>query len=560
MNADHGKGAITETQTVETVTPHMSESVELLASNEAHKYWLIYAFKTGDSSPYELRVRKVDVNETNPVSSAVTTSIATTSTHNPYTLKASPQHNRIAIANGDSKTVDVFDFDNATGKLSNRRTSSGITSDIAYGLEFSPDGSQVYFAGYTIYNHMVPKLYQYTISESSLNYVSEIQYYTYTGDNGISRGGGLKLGPDGKIYVVLSYDAHVGVVSSPNEATGLSDRYDSIRLHYIPSSYALQFSTGLSRPSHVECNTNNAPVTQPDDTTSCLSSASRTVRVNVLANDADPDGNIIYLTSAQFVSASDTALARVTVDAVDSSVTLIVKPESTISPAGHTFEIVYNVKDAGLPASQCGTGLLQVTMYPTPSYSDIRVRVSPNIGAVNLSKYIDTTDHITDIQWTSTSGLTVQSPSGLISTNVLSSSRIHTMTYTVSSRCVSSRRRKVYLEVLHDNKVHMPKKPVVICYQYAESVNINQLLGIEAKGTWTYPTEIKNYVIESNSPVYGGALVMNGKAIYHDSTISTIPYHGVTAKRVTFTYIPDNSSCLQGQYSIDIILTDDILK
>jgi hypothetical protein len=68
MNADHGRGAITDSTEIESAAEGMSESIELLTTNELYKYLLIYEYYAG--THHELRVREVDVTTTNPIQSA----------------------------------------------------------------------------------------------------------------------------------------------------------------------------------------------------------------------------------------------------------------------------------------------------------------------------------------------------------------------------------------------------------------------------------------------------------------------------------------------------------
>jgi hypothetical protein len=102
---------------------------------------------------------------------------------------------------------------------------------------------------------------------------------------------------------------------------------------------------------------------------------------------------------------------------------------------------------------------------------------------------------------------------------------------------------------------------IVICADNADAINVNQIFGIEAgKGTWSYKSHIDHdidiYVTESHSSTYGGAVVLNGKALFLDSGITAITYHGVSAKKAVFTYKPETGSCLNGKsYQIVIILT-----
>jgi hypothetical protein len=531
----------------------MSESIELVAADVPHKYWLIYAYKNG--THHELRVRPVDVSQ--PIASAVGTvaRTATTSTslaYKTYTLKASPQHNRIAIANSDDKTVDVFDFDNATGALSNRRTtpSTHLIDGVAYGVEFSPDGNQLYAAGYTKYGGSTPMLCQYTITSTGLIYVNSIQYWNTTEPSN-SRGGGLKLGPDGRIYVMLAYDKHVGIISDADSTQVLTSRYDptGLELNVDPSSYGLQFSTGLTRPSEMECNVNDAPVTIPDVTTFCVTATSRTVTTNVLKNDSDPDGNAVYLTGADFVNASDTVLAKITFKSSD-SISLTLKPDAYIGTGGHKFEIEYHVRDNGTPAAQCATGLLTVTVYPTLNYPDIRVRVCPGVTSVNLAKYIDTAINVSSIQWGGAMSGSISS-AGVIAVNGLAQLRVHTFTYTVDSYCGGKQTRKFYLEMLRNKRPLLPRDTIVLCYTNAESVHIDQLFGVEG-GQLSYTAS--PYITKSS----GGATVMNGKALYEDD--HTDSFRGKNnVKIITFTYTPDSGNCLvNSDYKITIVLTDDV--
>jgi hypothetical protein len=563
MNADYGRGAIVDSTEIEAESPDMSESIELITADTLHKYWLVYAYRVGNS--HELRVRSVDVRSSTPVSAALTHTIETSTILSyTYTLKASPQHNRIAIANSSDKTVDVFDFNNTTGKLSTRRTNFVAIDGNAYGVEFSPDGNQLYAAGYST-DGDTPMLCQYKITSGSLDNVDCIQYWTYTGNESHDRGGGLKLAPDGKIYVSLAYDSHVGIISNPNATTPLSDpdRYSSTGMNLGRPDYALQFSTGLTRPSEIECNTNTAPTTSPDETILCISSESRTAKVNVIANDPlDTEGDTVYLTGAEFVDISDTALAYITVNPVDSTVSLTVKPDVYIGVEGHTFDIIYHVKDNGLPASRCATGKLEVKTYTAPNYPDIRVRLCHDVGSVNLSKYLDTINSVktNSIKWTSQiHGMSIISPAGTVSTDNLLYSRIYTFTCATSSLCVSGQNRKVYLEILQNDRDNMIKDTVVICYRYAEAIQIDQLFGIEANGKLSYPSTIDHYVTKSLD--YNGT-VMNGKKIYENDAVSDYNYHGVAnAKKIEFKYTADADSCLHSKvYTIVLVLTPDIVK
>jgi sugar lactone lactonase YvrE len=562
MNADNGRGELTDTIIVEPEHKHMSEFLELVArAGTSDQYWLIYAHCNGNCTEdnyynNELRVRLVNVSNPDAPQVAPVSATISKSKGGTFCMATSQQQNRIAVTDYITGIVSIFDFDNVVGTLTLRYNITGLTSGYVYGIEFSPDGNQLYFASY---NGSNARLYQYDISGATPVQVigSPLKYWQTTAGE---KGGGLKLGPDGKVYITLANSNKVGAISEPNATTDLVLRYNANALTLGITYNGLAFSAGLTKPAIMSCDMNTPPTTQADSTTLCVTSTS--TKVNVLVNDDDADPNdTVYLTSAEFVNASDADLATLTVNAVDSTITLTVKPNVNIA-AGHVFEILYNIKDDGLPASQCATGILKITTYPTPNYPDIRVRVCPDLGkSINLSKYIDAFN-VTYLKWESISPvipITDPTASGTIMTDDLNVyMRVHTFEYTVGNLCASSNiRRKVYLETLKQGKMRALRDSIVICYERAEAVNINQIFGIDACGTWSFEafesdcfTPVNNidaYITESTSPAYGGAVIMNGKAIYKNTS----------ARKILITYTPADDSCLAGRaFTIKIVLTE----
>jgi hypothetical protein len=192
------------------------------------------------------------------------------------------------------------------------------------------------------------------------------------------------------------------------------------------------------------------------------------------------------------------------------------------------------------------------------NYPDLRISVCRDAGtSINLSKYIDSLN-VTSIQWTSPTGIPITAD-GIISTDNLPHIGVYPFTYTVNHICKSDIKSKVYLEILQNRMARQIKDTVVVCYLHSEAVNINRLFGIEASGEWDYPPEADNYIKQSTSSLYDGALVMDGKSFYESGPHST--YHGVAAKTVKFTYKTDNNSCLHGkEYDMVIVLTENILN
>jgi hypothetical protein len=218
--------------------------------------------------------------------------------------------------------------------------------------------------------------------------------------------------------------------------------------------------------------------------------------------------------------------------------------------------------------NDCGTEFttpvtITVRRQSLYDYPDLRIRVCPDGKPVNLSKYVDTLDLIGTPTW---SGVGIGTTTGIIPANALNShSGVFTFTYTVSNPCRNNITRKVYVETLKPGRMRPLRDTIVICADNAEAININQIFGIDAgEGTWEYYSQTANdinaYVKVSTSTTYGGAVVLNGKALYK-SGIATFKYHGVDVKQAVFTYKSENGSCLGGKsYQIVIILAPDLTK
>ncbi|MDR2027031.1 MAG: hypothetical protein LBQ01_05650, partial [Prevotellaceae bacterium] len=236
-------------------------------------------------------------------------------------------------------------------------------------------------------------------------------------------------------------------------------------------------------------------------------------------------------------------------------------------PAAALTQTAWYRRQAGNDCGTVHTDSVKITVYPQSlgNYPDLRIRVCPDAGAsVNLSKYIDSFA-VTSILWESVSPPVpiIDTESGTVSANSFSSyASVYTLAYTVSNPCAVDIRRRVYLETLKPDRMRPLRDTVRICYEHAEAVQINQLFGIDARGTWKYysvtDNDVDSYVTESTTPVYGGAVVMNGKDIYQDPSIA---FYGVDTKKVEFIYKTHNDSCLHGkEYKMVIILTPDIIK
>ncbi|OOQ57937.1 T9SS type B sorting domain-containing protein [Mucilaginibacter pedocola] len=128
------------------------------------------------------------------------------------TLKPSPDGKHLVAACNDATGgfVEQFDFDNATGGITNQQTLTNFTANSTpYGVEFSPDGKLLYLSEYII--NQPANLYQlqFPFTSGSVGNKAEI----LTSQRGL---GALQIAPNGKIYVSQTDNAALHSINTPD--------------------------------------------------------------------------------------------------------------------------------------------------------------------------------------------------------------------------------------------------------------------------------------------------------------------------------------------------------
>ncbi|MBL7711755.1 MAG: gliding motility-associated C-terminal domain-containing protein [Chitinophagaceae bacterium] len=143
-------------------------------------------------------------------------------------LKIAPDQKTLAMATSHSEGVELFDFDNSTGLVSNYRLlDTNLKRAQAYGLEFSPDNTKLY-AGSLAGPHN--GLYQYDLSAGSPALITASRHTLYSGY--VS---GMRLGPDQKVYVILyGIPQNFSRINAPN----LKGALCNFEKDFLPSSFA----------------------------------------------------------------------------------------------------------------------------------------------------------------------------------------------------------------------------------------------------------------------------------------------------------------------------------
>ena len=134
-------------------------------------------------------------------------------------LKSSPNGSKIAAANYISgNTIDIFDFNNATGMLTNIITINNVLNP--YGIEFSPDGNLLYAGDISTgeiyqYNLLAPNIEN---SQVSIGFVQQFSA-------GFEFSAACQLGPDNKIYIANIFAPNLSVINNPN-VLGIGCNFD----------------------------------------------------------------------------------------------------------------------------------------------------------------------------------------------------------------------------------------------------------------------------------------------------------------------------------------------
>jgi gliding motility-associated-like protein len=136
-------------------------------------------------------------------------------------LKASPDGKRLALAITQKKKIEVFDFNDETGVVSNSKSYTATKPNVnPYGIEFSPNGRFLYATLFEIggveHPSMPSFIYQFNLKNGLVNPVVIDSVF------GI-RVAAMQLGTDGRIYIsrtnnILSKRDSLEVIYNPNRA------------------------------------------------------------------------------------------------------------------------------------------------------------------------------------------------------------------------------------------------------------------------------------------------------------------------------------------------------
>ncbi|PNQ73332.1 hypothetical protein C1T31_07375 [Hanstruepera neustonica] len=225
MTFDGGLGGVTSNKNILLETP-TTEKITAIESADGRSIWVI-SHKWNSNEFISYLVSDTGVNTT-PVISAVGSVHQRTNNNNNNSigyLKASPNREKIAsVMSYQNNETQVFDFDAATGILSNPITLSNYSSeDIGpYGCEFSPDSNLLYVTEIDRAN-VISKVHQYDLTQP--NEAAILNSAVVIAVQNDEELGGLQQALDGRIYIAVQGGETLAVISNPNEI-GTAANYD----------------------------------------------------------------------------------------------------------------------------------------------------------------------------------------------------------------------------------------------------------------------------------------------------------------------------------------------
>ncbi|WP_440066869.1 T9SS type B sorting domain-containing protein [Tenacibaculum discolor] len=204
MSLDGGLGSVIN-KNILLKTP---TSEKLTAVKSTDGYWVLsHLWNSNEFIAYKVSTNGVN---TVPVISPVGSQVGPDSNDAIGTIKISPNGKKIAVAR-TLKNVQLFDFDTATGQVSNEITLLQDTNDYYYGVEFSPNNNVLYVSYETNKG-----IHQFDLNAGSSHDIINSRLKISGSSISVENYGALQLASDGKIYAVRTFRDHIDVINNPN--------------------------------------------------------------------------------------------------------------------------------------------------------------------------------------------------------------------------------------------------------------------------------------------------------------------------------------------------------
>lgn len=208
MKLNGGKGDVVATQKNILLLTTNTERAEVIPAANCNEFWVVTNRIPSDSF-FAFRLTAAGF-QPKPVVSLVGAGHGAGSGH----LKVNRQFNKLVCCNFFDQSIEMYNFNNATGVLSNSISWKLAVSGLAYGFEFSPNGKFLFTSD------LVSGVYQYDVSLPTASAIKASEYVVTK-----KAAASLQLGPDGKIYTLVG---GLDAIANPDQPGPACDYRESV--------------------------------------------------------------------------------------------------------------------------------------------------------------------------------------------------------------------------------------------------------------------------------------------------------------------------------------------
>ena len=277
ISLNGGMGDITQNKNVLLQTPSCEKLTAVKHANGTD-YWVVtHAYNNNSYTAFKISPAGV---VSNPVSSSVGPLVNDIYETAGY-LKFSQDGTKLMAAYRGTMSVYLFDFNKATGTISNPRVVCSCIGN--YGIEFSESGNVAYVTAWSVdpTGQLYHTLQQFDLTAANIEASGHIVYGMHTPLSDFTGSlDALQMATDGKIYVSIYHTPTLGVINNP-EILGTGCNFNPAGL-ILASGSCL---SGLPQSSVARVALNPV-VVNPPDMFSCIPTNSNTANFNL--NDQSP--------------------------------------------------------------------------------------------------------------------------------------------------------------------------------------------------------------------------------------------------------------------------------
>jgi hypothetical protein len=214
MSLDGGNGAVTSVKN-EVLLSSATEKILAIPHSNNSDFWIIV--HPWNSSVFQAYLLTSSGLSATPVESnigSLHSGGAGLNYNAAGQIVASKQNNKIACSIFDMGHVEIFDFNNSNGELSNEII---LQDSKAWGAAFSPSGDLLYVSHWG--GPTNSEINQYDLNAGSASAISaSVEVITgVTGSNANYKAGYLQIGPNDKIYIAKYLSSYIGSIENPDE-------------------------------------------------------------------------------------------------------------------------------------------------------------------------------------------------------------------------------------------------------------------------------------------------------------------------------------------------------